>query len=173
MKKLTYIILGFIIGAVLTYYFCPRPVEMQTSETKIVKPNGVISIDKAKELNNNWTDYRQAAVDSAAQKQGRKKDDRSVFWSIEDIENYLVYAKNQTDSLGYDMSGIRIYLGVYGENAGQLKKNLTTMFIVPTISKQLAQASMNPMNMGLQNGGDCPECSPLNAGSGGNGGYPQ
>ncbi len=96
MKKASLFLLGIIIGAFATYFFCPRQVD--TSVVKIVKPKGVINKETAKELNANWTLYRKQAVDSAAQKQGRKKDDRSVRWSLEDVENYLAYAKNQADS---------------------------------------------------------------------------
>lgn len=169
MKKLAYIILGFIIGAVLTYYFCPRPDDTEAMDTKIVKPKGVISVKEAKVLNTNWTDFRKAAVDSAAKKQGRNKDNRSTYWSLEDIENYLLYAKAQSDTLGYDMTGIRVYLGVYGKNAGQSKKDLTTMFIVPTGKKSHSKAGM--LNYNFQRDQDIPG-DPLNEGNGGNGGYP-
>ncbi len=167
MKKLSYIILGFIIGAVLTYYFCPR--QFVDEQPKIVKPNGVITQANAKELNDDWTKYRQAAVDSAAKKQGRNQDDRSVYWELADVENYLAYAKNQADSLGYSFTGIRVYLGVYGKNAGQAKKDLTTMFIVPTGKKAQSQAGnifLPPSNNDLP-------VSPLNNGDGNGNGYPQ
>lgn len=169
MKKLIYIILGFIIGAILTYYFCPRQIEQIPA--KIVKPKGVIKPEEAKELNANWTLYRKAAVDSAAQKQGRNQDDRSTWWSLEDIENYLVYAKNQSDSLGYDMTGVRIYLGVYGNNAGQTKKDYTTMFIVPTGDKLKSQASSSLGFMPPQSGENVPGADPLNGGTGGKTSY--
>lgn len=169
MKNLSYIFIGIIIGALATYFFCPR-VE-KDDPIKIVKPKGVISVEKAKELNANWTLYRKAAVDSAAQKQGRKQDDRSVSWTLEDIQNYLTYAQNQSDSLGYSMTGVRIYLGVYGDNAGQTKKNLSTMFIVPTGAKNKAQAGI--VNLNLQGGeGDIP-VPPLNNAGGGQSGYPK
>ncbi|MBP0905085.1 hypothetical protein ACFSKN_15605 [Mariniflexile gromovii] len=168
MKNLIYIILGAIIGALLTYYFCPRPLE-DDGPIKIVKPKGVITVDKAKELNENWTLYRKAAVDSAAQKQGREQDDRSTYWDLDEIENYLAFAKNQSDSLGYQMTGIRVYLGVYGKNAGQTKKDLTTMFIVPTGRKSKASS----LNLNFRgNDEDVPGGNPLNDGAGGQGGYP-
>lgn len=170
MKKLSYIILGIIIGALATYYYCPRQIDDGVVE--IVKPKGVITPDQAKALNNNWTKYRQAAVDSAASRQGREKDDRSTWWSIADVENYIAYSKKQTDSLGYTITGLRMYLGVYGENAGQAKKNLTTMFMVPTIKKGMDKASMNPFAFQNEDE-DCDECGPLNHGGGGGGGYPQ
>ena len=169
MKKTSLFLLGIILGALATYFFCPRLPKAETMETRIVKPKGVISVEKAKELNANWTLHRKAAVDSAAQKQGRKQDDRSTYWSLVDVEDYLVYAKSQADSLGYDMTGLRVYLGVYGKNAGQAKKGLTTMFITPTGKPSKSEAS----SMNLQSGhGDLP-IDPLNNGSGGTGRYPQ
>ncbi|MDO7172590.1 hypothetical protein [Mariniflexile sp. AS56] len=168
MKKLSYIIFGAIIGVLITYFFCPRQLEDEEF-VKFMKPKGVITAEKAKELNANWTLHRKAAVDSAAKKQGRNQDDRSTYWSLDDIENYLGYAQNQADSLGYTMTGVRVYLGVYGKNAGQAKKDLTTMFIVPTGKKSKSQASFISLP---PNDEDLP-VDPLNDGVGGNGGYPQ
>ncbi len=172
MKKLSFIILGFLIGALATYFFCPRQVE-DIEDIKIIKPKGVVSPGQAKILNDNWTEYREPAVDSAARRQGRNKDDRSTWWSIDDLENYIAYSKQQTDSLGYSITGMRVYLGLYGKNAGQAKKNLTTMFIVPTVKKGKGKAGMTPFSLSFQNNGDCPECPPLNNGTGGGSGYPK
>lgn len=171
MKKTSLFFLGIIIGALLTYFFCPRLPIAETMETRVVKPKGVITVEKAKELNANWTLYRKKAVDSAAQKQGRNQDDRSAYWPLEDIENYISYAKKHASSLGYTMSGVRVYLGVYGKNAGQIKKDLTTMFIVPTGNKNTSKASSLSLFLPPSNQ-DIP-APPLNEGVGGNGGYPQ
>lgn len=168
MKQLSYIILGFIIGGLLTYYFCPR---IEQLPVKHIKPKSVITIEQAKVLSDNWTIHRKPAVDSAAKKQGRQQDDRSTYWTLDDIENYLGYAKNYSDSLGYTMTGIRVYLGEYGENAGQTKKNLTTMFIVPTGEKAKSQASS--LNLFLPPTDNNIPVPPLNKGDGGNAGYPQ
>ncbi|TNJ46513.1 hypothetical protein KFZ70_13860 [Tamlana fucoidanivorans] len=168
MKNLAYILIGFAIGAILTYYFCPRTVD--TEEVVITKPKGVITVEEATALSNNWTKYRKKAVDSAAAKQGRSVDDRSVDWSLTDVEDYLNYAKQESKILGFDMTGIRIYLGVYGKNAGQSKQDLTTMFIVPTGKKSLSEA--NSVNLNIQGDKTIP-VGPLNEGGGGQGGYPQ
>jgi len=162
MKKNLYLILGFIIGAVLTYYFCPRQIEESKPIGKIEKPKGVISVEEAKQLNDNWTNYRKKVVDSVVQRRGRKRDARSVYWDLEEVEQYLQYAKHYSDSLGYEMTGIRVYLGVYGKNSGPAKKNLTTMFIVPTGKKTDSKSSMNPFNFTEE-----PLVPPLNNGAGG------
>jgi hypothetical protein len=79
----------------------------------------------------------------------------------------LDYAKHYSDSIKYDMTGIRVYLGVYGKNAGQNKKDLTTMFIVPTGKKSRSEASMSF----LQPGSGTIPVPPLNDGDGGPGDY--
>lgn len=167
MKNLIYTILGFIVGGLLTYYFCPR---VEQVPEKIVKPKGVITVEQAKILSDNWSKTRKSAVDSAARRQGRAEDDRSTYWDLEDIENYIGYAKKSADSLGYKMTGLRVYLGVYGENADEAKKNLTTMFIVPTGHKSNSEAST--LSMRFQKGKDNLPVSPINDGQGGNQGYP-
>lgn len=177
MKNLIYLVIGGIIGAFLTYYLCPRPeasVEVSTSnETKIdiEKPKGLITVKEAIELNNNWTEFRQQAVDSAAQKQGREVDNRSVAWSLSDFQSYLDFAKIQSKELGYNMTGLRVYLGVYGEDAGETKKDLTTMFIVPTGTKIIEKASsLNVMS--FQGSANVPGAAPYNRGGGGSTDYP-
>jgi hypothetical protein len=173
MKKLSYIILGIVIGALATYYFCPRTIKNEESGIKIVKPKGVITPLQAKGLSDNWTTERKRANDSAAKKHGREVDDRSAWWSLEDIENYIIYAKDQSNTLGYDMTGIRVYLGVYGTNTGQTKKNLTTMFMVPT-GKELQETATSTFGLTLLPSiNDVPGGDPLNDGQGGQGGYPQ
>ncbi len=168
MKKLSYIILGFIIGAVLTYYFCPRNIG-DTEPPIVDAPDGVIEMSKAQELNNNWTEYREPAVDSAAQQQGRKKDNRWTEWSVDQIKRYVIYSEYEAKKLGYDITGFRVYLGVYGDNAGKKKKNLTTMFIAPRGKKSHDKAGMIPFNL-RENDENIP-IRPLNDGEGGSGGY--
>lgn len=186
MKKLTYVILGFIIGAVLTYYFCPRPDDSQTTETiestestkseesealaetKLVKPSGVISVEEAIELNDNWTKFRKKAVDSASKKEGRDIDKRSVGWAVKDIRDYLNWAEAESKNQGYSMDSIYVYLGVYGKKAPKKKANFTTMFIAPKGQKLTSEASSFPLNMRLR-GSTVP---PLNEGTGGQAGYP-
>jgi hypothetical protein len=55
-----------------------------------------------------------------------KEDNRSSWWSLDDIRAYLDYAEKQARELGYEMNGIRVYCGAHGEDG------LSTSFIVPT-----------------------------------------
>ncbi|WP_298535765.1 hypothetical protein [uncultured Algibacter sp.] len=165
MKKLMYIALGIIIGVLLTYYFYPpldNSGETETVENKIVKPDGVITVEEAIELNNNWTKFRKPAVDSAAARQGREIDKRSVGWSVEDVRNYLDWAEVESENLGYSMDSIRVYLGVYGNREGKENDGFTTMFMAPIGLKLNAEAGLSSSSF-IQSG-----VGPLNNGSGGN-----
>ena len=174
MKKLPTLILGILIGALATYYFCPRMDKDKDDYDAVVirKPSGVITPADAQNLNDHWTNERQAANDSAAKKYGRNKDNRWAWWSLDDMRDYLNYAESQSDTLGYTMSGVRVYLGVYAPNAGQAKKNLTTMFMVPTGKKKRNEASMLSLSLPPSDD-DVPNGPPLNDGGGGENSYPQ
>lgn len=170
MKKLIYVILGFVVGAVLTYYFCPREVQKMT-ETSNKAPKDTISVKEAKVLSNNWERNNPTEIDSLIDVEGTKKQMRSVAWSLEDINEYLVYAEAKSDSLGYTMTGVRVYLGNYGNVNNPVKKNRNTMFIVPTGNKNTSKASSLSLFLppAIQ---DIP-APPLNDGTGSGNGYPQ
>jgi hypothetical protein len=170
MKKIIYIIVGFCMGALLTYYFCPREIHDETLATNKV-PKDTISVAEAKILSNNWEQNNPTEIDSIIDVEGAKKQMRSVAWSLEDINDYLVYAEAKSDSLGYTMTGVRVYLGNYGNVNNPVKKNRNTMFIVPTGNKNTSKASSLSLFLppAIQ---DIP-APPLNHGDGGNGGYPQ
>ncbi|WP_452601180.1 hypothetical protein [Pontimicrobium sp. MEBiC06410] len=55
-----------------------------------------------------------------------KDDNRSSWWSIEDLENYIAHAKAQAKELGYTLSGIRAYEGAESD------EGYTTIFLSPT-----------------------------------------
>ena len=167
MKNLFTFILGLIIGALIMYFYCCKqePIEMNP-----IKPHGVITQEEAVFLDKNWTEYRKMANDSAA----GKPDNRSCWWSLEDMRNYLDYAESQAKDLDYTMNGVRVYLGVYGEEAGEDKAGYTTMFLAPTgIPIQPAGTSNFVARTG---NGDIPGGDPLNDSTGGNpppANYPQ
>jgi len=164
MKKLGPIILGIIVGAVLTYYFCPRP---EIHQKDIVKPKGVISVKEAIALNDNWTKYRTPELNSITQKQVGKNDNRWAGWTLEDIENYIAFAKNEAKKNKQSVTGFRVYFGVYGEKAQNDKAFLSTLFLAPQVKEGFSKAGF--LNFSSLKDSDIP---PLNNGSGGDGGYP-
>lgn len=170
MKKIGPVILGFIIGAVLTYLFCPRQIEeMHTLATKIKAPKDTISVKEATRLFKNWQKNNVTEIDSTLEVIGDRKKTTNVEWSLEDVRAYLDYAEVKADSLGYDMTGITVFMGNYGNISERSKKNRNTLFIVPTGKKLVSKASS--LNITLQGNGKT-GVPPLNNGSGGNGNYP-
>ncbi|MFV9550820.1 hypothetical protein [Algibacter sp. PT7-4] len=172
MKKLGLIILGGIIGALLTYYFCPQSVaDKPNMHAEATAPRDTITVAQAKILSNNWEKNNQTEVDSLIDVEGPRKKMRSVWWSLKEINEYLSYAQAKSDTLGYKMTGVRVYLGNYGKNGKPGKKNRNTMFIVPTGPKNTSKASS--LNVLLPPGDPDIPVPPLNDASGGDTGYPQ
>ncbi|TYA71779.1 hypothetical protein [Seonamhaeicola marinus] len=175
MKNLRPLLLGAIIGALLTYFFCPRQaveaedLSSSMQQKAIVKPEGVITVEQAKALNDNWTKFRKPVLDSVTERRVKKEDYRWAWWSLEDIENYIAYIRSETPQ-GETFTGLRVYLGVYDENSTNGKNGMTTMFIVPTGGSNVNKGSL--FNMTVQGNGDRND-PPLNNSGGSGDGYPQ
>ena len=166
MKNLGTLILGIILGALLMYFYFNMS-NKGDGTTAIIKPKGVITPTEAKVLDTTFNLRHKLISDSIV----IRPDNRSSWWSLDDITNYLEYSKHKADSLGYAMSGVRVYLGAYPEENGQV--GYTTMFMVPT-------GSETQVNEGFKfeaiNNEDLTGIGPLNMGTGGNppnSNYPQ
>lgn len=174
MKKLLYLFLGIIIGSIVTYYFCPKDAtsKMPTIEKMAVKPpKDTISIAEATKYSQNWGKYNPTEIDSTLEFEGPRKQTLSVWWSIEDINEYLAYAEYGADSLGYTFTGLRVYFANYGNDTAKLtKRHRNTLFIAPTGQENKAMASS--LNISLPPTDDNIPLPPLNVGSGGTGEYP-
>lgn len=110
---------------------------MENNDNAPSTPAGVIPVKKAIELNNEWTKTRAEAMNQCiSDVTGGKvtKDNRSSWWSIEDLEAYLKYAKQQAKKMGYEMSGIRMYCGAYSDD-----DCYSTSFMVPTAKSSLGK----------------------------------
>ena len=170
MKKLSLVILGILIGAFATYYFCPECAgSTSVEEMAIVKPKGLINPAQASALDKAFDSRHQLISDSIV----KRPDNRSSWYSLADIEDYIKYADSQATGLGYDMDGIRIYLGAHANSGGNV--GYTTMFLVPTGVKSLSKGSSSLFNLTAV-GGDIPGGDGLNDGDSGNppaANYPQ
>ncbi len=121
-------------------------------------PKGAISPEEAKALNDAYT-ARHAVISNFIKRQ----DNRSAWFSLEDLEAYLTQAKKDHP----DMDGVRIYMGAYPDEGGQV--GYTTAFIVPTAPDSLGKD-------GKGGSGDIQDGSGLNYGGQGdppNANYPQ
>ncbi|WP_439151843.1 hypothetical protein [Winogradskyella sp.] len=169
MKNFGLLILGIIIGALAMYFYCCRDVEAVT-EVEINKPNGLITPKEARTLDEAYN-IKYSVINDSLFKKSTTGDNRSSWWSIDDIQNYINYAENQAGELGYTMDGLRLYLGSYPGTKGET--GLTTMFFIPTGSESVAQGSLFTLPQGSN---DIPGANGLNLGEDGHppgANYPQ
>ncbi|HLV15180.1 MAG TPA: hypothetical protein VKY41_08370 [Xanthomarina sp.] len=167
MKKISLFLIGILLGALATYFYCPSR-NLEETEVPIVAPKGLIKPEEAKILDQAFNSRHALISDSIV----KRPDNRSAWWSLEDIQNYLKYAENESKELGYTMDGVRVYLGAYPTDS---EVGYTTMFLVPTGHQNLSEGSSMFFNM-VEPGGDIPDGSGLNKGSAGNpppNNYPQ
>ncbi|MEY8848628.1 hypothetical protein AB9K26_07420 [Psychroserpens sp. XS_ASV72] len=125
MKKLVLLILGFILGALAMYFYCQKetPIEMLPPP-----PKGMITPAEATVLDKAYNERYQLISDSIVTRKGG--DNRSSWYALEDVQDFLQIAQSQAKDLGYTMNGVRIYLGAKptdSQGAGY-----TTVFMMPT-----------------------------------------
>ncbi|BAO77639.1 hypothetical protein [Winogradskyella sp. PG-2] len=97
-------------------------------------PKGLISPDQAKELNNAFTER----CELISSKITNRPDNRSSWYSLDDLRTFLDLAEAQAKDLGYEMDGVRIYCGAYPTQNGQA--GYSTSFLVPTSSNKIGDA---------------------------------
>ena len=95
-----------------------------------------ITPTQAKSLNDNFVKTRSKAIDKAI----GKKDAISSWFSLEEIKDYIDYVEKEAKDRKITINGIRVYFGAYGKNEDKsVKKNMSTVFMVPTTPKQGSQ----------------------------------
>lgn len=96
------------------------------------KPSQLITKEFARQLNSNYNNKRASLVAGKEE----KEDANAIWYSLEELENYIHYIKTNGAKDGYNVDGIRFYFGVYpdDEKYGE-KAGLTTLFLVPTGKK--------------------------------------
>lgn len=147
MKNLILLIFGVIIGALAMYFYLSPTI----SDLKIEMPKGLISSDQIKTLDQAYDPRYQLISDSLVKKEGG--DNRSSWYGLDEIRNYLKYAEKEANDLGYGMDGIRIYLGAHPVKNGE--PGYTTMFFVPTGKPNKTEATIFNLSE-LSEGRDIP-----------------
>lgn len=144
MKNLLSLLAGLIIGAALAYVFIDR--DMTMTDAQITPPKGLISPAEAKTLDQAFNLKHRIINDSLFKTSTDGGDNRSSWFALSEVEAYLAYAKQQTSDLGFTMDGLRIYLGSYPDS--KASTGLTTMFLVPTGTKNTSQGAFFSLPQG-------------------------
>jgi hypothetical protein len=132
------------------------------------QPQQLITSELAKDLNQRYIEERHKLISTTI----GKEDATAIWYSINELENYIAYLKAQGLQKGYDVKGIRFYLGVYPQNATYAEKaGLTTIFLAPTGNKIVQKGgftSFTQKQTARQNEVDIVDIAPLNFGTMGN-----
>lgn len=89
----------------------------------------LIDSEKAAALNKTYREKRMAMINRG----NGIQDSCSSWYSLEDLEGYLNYVKEEAKKKNISIDGIRFYFGVYPEDTEDSKMaGKTTLFMCPT-----------------------------------------
>jgi len=129
MKKLVLLILGFILGALAMYFYCKNNQLNIDDMAETPTPKGIISPAEIKVLTEAYNP-RYEAINDSIFRGVKGGDNRSSWYSLEDLSNFLTLAEKQASDLKYTMDGVRLYLGAHPA-VGNVP-GYTTLLFVPT-----------------------------------------
>lgn len=158
MKKLVLLILGFLLGALAMYFYCCSD-KNEVSMEEPSAPSGIIKPGEIQKLTEAYNP-RYEAINDSIFKKFEGGDNRSSWYSLEDLNNFLTLAEKQAGELNYTMTGVRIYPGAHaaeGENPGY-----STYLFVPTGYANKSEGNMFMYQRGGD--GDIPGSNGLNNG---------
>ncbi|MCD2259112.1 hypothetical protein [Psychroserpens luteolus] len=171
MKKLGPIILGIVIGAIAMYFYFHN-IKNVDGMSDTPTPKGMISPEEIKILTEAYNP-RYYSINDSVFRGIEGGDNRSSWYSLEDLRNFLTLAEKEAGELGYTMDGIRIYPGARPALAD--RPGYSTFLFVPT--GYLNKSEGNMINLKQEGGnGDIPGGSGLDHGGNGippSANYPQ
>lgn len=126
---------------------------------QVSAPAGTISPEDAKMLDVEYTRVRTTAIGKSLD----STENRSVWWRLADIKQFLAYAEQEAQKNGYTLDGIRIYLGTYPSDSSNTG---TTLFMAPTGNK--LSAPEKTLSTKTTASDDIPGASAFNKGHAGN-----
>ncbi len=162
-------IILILLGIIIFFLFdkCTDTEKQVTSETEELKEH-LISYKEAQVLEKEFIDTRYKIINDSLFKDSKRKDTREFWFSMEVMEQYIAYVKQEAKNKGYRDLGLRIYFAAYPKNFKDPRGDpgFSTVFIVPTLEENYPlQAGFAPMP--LPRPRDAKNISGLNFGHGG------
>lgn len=128
------------------------------------RPTQLITKKFGKELHSNFMKHRASIIARYI----KKEDANAVWFSVEELENYIHYIKTKGEKTGYKVNGIRFYFGVYPEDRKYAEKaGLMTLFLTAT-GKKIRTKTDEIQNFALvreNEDSDIESIDPMNYGS--------
>ncbi|MFK5973046.1 MAG: hypothetical protein QM485_07170 [Flavobacteriaceae bacterium] len=128
------ILLGIIVFFVLDK--CTGTQKELTSAKEKIKEH-LISYTEAQVLKNQYIETRYAIINDSLFKGSERKDTREFWFSMETMELYLAYVKQEAKEKGYTDLGLRIYFAAYPKDFNDPRGDpgFSTVYIWPTIEE--------------------------------------
>lgn len=143
IMKITYFkLIALVVISTIASCNCP-------SKKKFKKPAGLITIQQADSLEEAYKANQHKAINAFLSQNGVDvKDNREVWFSLEELENYLEYVKQESSKQDLEDLGIRVY---FGAKMNENKEMKSTIFFFPTHqSATRAAAARNLNSNGIQ-----------------------
>jgi len=141
-----------------------------TDKPQYEAPTQLITNNLASDLSARYSEKRSGLILADI----GKEDASAVWYSIEELENYINYVKCKGTEKGIDVTGVRFYMGVYPSDstAYHEKAGLTTIFLSPTkkrtlVPNRVEKSARTSQSLDEENV-DATEIEPLNYGGIGN-----
>lgn len=150
-----------LIGVLLLALSLNACVNNNQKVVNTTRPDHAITKDQAIALSDNY----KARYDGISRAIG-KQDNRSTWYSLAELKQYIAYIEAQGNEKKYDVDGVRFYLGAYStSDKNPDKQNYTTIFLVPTGKKAgaVTKSSAPPVTASP----DITDIDPYNLGAGG------
>jgi hypothetical protein len=148
MKKLVPLVLGVVLGALAMCFYCNKINEQTPNEmTETPTPKGIVTPDEIKTLTEAYNP-RYDTISETIFRGVPGGDNRSSWYSLEDLRNFLTLAEKQAQDLKYNMDGVRVYLGA--NPALKNRPGYTTLLFVPTGNPMTSEGNM--LNLAPQGG---------------------
>ncbi len=106
-------------------------------------PAKCISVEEARTLQDNWVATRQPEIDRTLGYQ----DTREFIYSVDELQEYLNYVKEESKKQSIENPGIRFYFSAYNTDAN----NKATLFLAPTENSAIGSNNnyaIKPFNHG-------------------------
>jgi hypothetical protein len=125
-------------GALLTFKHIeetlPKHVQSTNDENLILSAHGYLSFNEAVTL---FNAYQEQYLQNIVQKVDRDYYTKAVWYSLEEINEYINYVHRQSNKHHLNITGIDVFFGVYDTNPElELKSNAQTVFLAPSHQQQ-------------------------------------
>ena len=111
----------------------------------MAKPKNCISVSEAKNLHDNWTNTRAIEANRLV---NEETDTRDFTFSLDDLQEYIDYVREESSKQRVANPGIRIYFAAYDE----LYNDKATVFLAPTTGVEKDSDNnyeIDPFNRGI------------------------